>query len=86
MRLRKKHQRTLEALFSNPVPATLKWRQIEALFTALGATKEERRGSRVTFKLDGRSAVFHRPHTRKEARRYQVREMREFLEEIGITP
>ena len=86
MRLRKKHQRTLEALFSNPVPATLKWQQIEALFKALGATKEERRGSRVTFKLDGRGAVFHRPHTRKEARQYQVREIREFLEEIGITP
>ena len=86
MHLRKKHQRTLEAIFSTRVPATLKWQQIEALFKALGATKEERRGSAVTFKLRGRSIALHRPHTRKEAQRYQIREAREFLEEIGITP
>ena len=86
MRLRKKHQRTLEALFSNPVPATLKWQQIEALFTALGATKEERRGSRVTFKLSGRSVAFHRPHAGKDTQQYQIRDARIFLEKIGITP
>ena len=85
-RLSKKHQRTLAAIFSKKVPATLPWRRIEALFMALGATKEEGRGSSVTFKLRDKEAMFHRPHPRKEAKRYQVREARDFLGEVGITP
>ena len=85
-RLNKKHQKTLEAIFSTQIPATLQWRRIEALFMALGATKKERSGSTVIFKLQGEDALFHRPHPRKEAKRYQVQKAREFLEQVGITP
>ena len=82
--LNKKHQRTLEAIFSTQIPFTLKWQRIESLFKALGATKAERRGSAVTFKLNGESVVFHLPHPRKEAKRYQVRRARNFLKKVGI--
>lgn len=85
-RLNKKHQRTLEAIFSTQIPATLQWRRIEALFMALGATKKEGSGSIVTFKLKDEDALFHRPHPQKEAKRYHVRKAREFLEQVGITP
>ena len=85
VRLNKKHQRTLEAIFSTQTPATLQWRRIEALFRALGATKEEGRGSSVNFKLEGKTTTFHRPHNRKEANRYQVRDARDFLKQVGIT-
>jgi len=44
VRLNKKHQKTLAAIFSTQVPATLQWRRIEALFMALGATKKEGSG------------------------------------------
>ena len=86
VRLSKKHQKTLEAIFSTQTPATLPWRRIEALFMALGATKEEGRGSAVNFKLEGKTTTFHRPHNRKEANRYQVRDARDFLKQVGITP
>ncbi|MDD9973091.1 MAG: type II toxin-antitoxin system HicA family toxin [Candidatus Poribacteria bacterium] len=86
VRLSKKHQRTLEAIFSTQVPTTLQWRRIEALFMALGATKKEGSGSIVTFKLKDEDALFHRPHPQKEAKRYHVRKAREFLEQVGITP
>ena len=86
VRLNKKHQRTLEAIFNTQVPATLQWRRIEALFKALGATKKEGSGSIVTFKLKDEDVLFHRPHPRKEAKRYQVRKARDFLEQVGITP
>ena len=86
VRLNKKHQRTLQAIFNTHTPATLQWRRIEALFKALGATKEEARGSAVNFKLSGKTVTFHRPHNRKEAKRYQIRRARNFLEEIEITP
>ena len=85
-RLNKRHQRTLAAIFSPQVPATLSWRRIEVLLMALGATKEEGRGSAVTFKLNGEHTTFHRPHPQKEAKRYHVRDAREFLEKVGITP
>lgn len=31
-------------------------------------------------------ASFHRPHPEKEAKRYQVRDAREFLIQIGVKP
>jgi hypothetical protein len=86
VRLNKKHQKTLEAIFSTQVPATLQWRRIEALFMALGARKKEGSGSIVTFKLKDEDALFHRPHPQKEAKRYHVRKAKEFLEQVGITP
>ena len=86
VRLSKKHQKTLEAIFSTQTPATLHWRRIEALFMALGGIKDERRGSSVTFELNGKTVMLHRPHPRKEVNRYQIRRVRNFLEEVGITP
>jgi len=80
------HRRTLAAVFSTPVPATLEWRKIEALLLALGAEVVEGSGSRVAFVLNDRRADFHRPHPGKEAKRYQVRAVREFLEMAGIQP
>ena len=85
VRLNKKHQRTLTAVFSKEVPATLQWRRIEALFMALGAIKDEKRGSSVTFELNGKTVTLHRPHPRKEVNRYQIRRVRNFFEEVGIT-
>ena len=46
----------------------------------------EGNGSRVEFEKDGIIASFHRPHPDKEAKRYQVRDAREFLMQIGVTP
>ena len=79
-------RRTLEAIFSTPAPSGLAWRQIEALFVALGAQVIEGRGSRVRFELHGVIATFHRPHPHKEAKPYQVRDAREFLMQAGIRP
>ena len=31
-------------------------------------------------------ASFHRPHPAKEAKRYQLRDARDFLVRIGVTP
>ncbi|MDE0466889.1 MAG: type II toxin-antitoxin system HicA family toxin [Candidatus Poribacteria bacterium] len=86
IRLNKKHQRTLEDIFSKQVPATLQWRRVETLFIALGAIKKERKGSGIVFHLNGKRVTFHIPHPQKEVHRYQIRRARNFLEEVGITP
>lgn len=86
MPMNKRHQKTLESIFITPVPSSLEWKRIEALFVALGAQVIEGRGSRVRFELHGVIATFHRPHPQKEAKPYQVRDARNFLEQAGIKP
>ena len=81
-----KHRKTLVAVFSDPVPASLAWVDIEALLVSLGCDLVEGSGSRVRFVYRGVVASFHRPHPRKEAKRYQIRDAREFLTKIGMTP
>jgi hypothetical protein len=46
----------------------------------------EHNGSRVRFKKDGLIATFHRPHPTKEAKPYQVRDARQFIESLGVKP
>jgi hypothetical protein len=84
--MNKTHRKTLEAIFQHPVPASLEWRRIESLFQAVGAKVIEGTGSRVRFELNGVIGTFHRPHPQKEAKPYQVRDARAFLEKAGILP
>ena len=84
--MNKRHQKTIETIFRNPIPKSLAWSKIESLFVTLGATVVEGRGSRVRFELNGVVGTFHRPHPRKEAKPYQVRDARYFLEQAGIQP
>lgn len=81
-----KHRRTLIAIFIDPVTGTLEWVAVENLLIAAGARIIEGRGSRVRFEKDGEIETFHRPHPAKEAKRYQVRAARLFLERIGVRP
>ena len=84
--MNKAHHRTLVAICSQPISAGLEWRRIEALFVALGAQTIEGSGSRVRFVLNDVVATFHRPHPAKEAKPYQIRDARSFLEAAGIRP
>lgn len=80
------HRKTLIALFGDPVPTTLEWRRIEALLVAIGCQVIEGNGSRVRFEKNGHVATFHRPHPAKEAKPYQVRDARHYLENLGVRP
>lgn len=84
--MNRKHKRTLAKVFSDPVSGGVEWSAIESLMVAAGAEVVEGRGSRVRFEKDGEIATFHRPHPAKEAKRYQVRDARGFLQRIGVTP
>jgi hypothetical protein len=84
--MNKRHRVTLAAIFATPTPANLRWSNIEALFRALGATVQEREGSRVVVALGGAVRVFHRPHPRPEVGRATVRDVRDFLIQAGVSP
>ena len=79
-------RKTLQSIFVSPTPSALEWRKIESLLLALGAQVIEGNGSRVRFELNGIVASFHRPHPKKEAKPYQVRDAKEFLILAGIQP
>lgn len=49
----RKHIKTLTAIFARPVSGNVQWREIEALFKALGVSIQEREGSRVAVVLFG---------------------------------
>jgi hypothetical protein len=81
-----KHRKTLAAIFTDPVPAGIKWRDIEALLRALGGELVEGRGSRVTVFLGEAKATFHRPHPRPDTDKGAVRALRRFLLQTGLRP
>ena len=82
----RKHNRTLRAIFSDPVQSGILWRDIETMLKSLGAEISERRGSRICISLNDIDAVFHRPHPRKETDKGAVCSMRRFLKEAGFEP
>ena len=86
MDLNNKQRKTLELIFTNPLPSNIIWQDIENLFIALGGRVSQGEGSRVRVKLNEIKAVFHEPHPQKETDKGAVKSVREFLIEAGIEP
>ena len=85
--MKRKHQKTLEALFTRPVSANIRWSDIEALLIALGANVEEREGSRVVVIFPNHTpAVFHRPHPSPMTDKGAVGVVRNWLDSMGYRP
>ncbi len=84
--MRAKHRKTLKALFATPTRTNLAFADIEALIIALGGEVRSGEGSRIAFELKGRRMFLHRPHPGREAKRYQVEEVRAFLQSVDVTP
>jgi hypothetical protein len=81
-----KHQKTLRAIFTTPVPVDILWVDIVTLFETLGATITQGRGSRVRVLLNEQRAVFHEPHPERVTDKGAVKSVREFLLNAGVKP
>jgi len=84
--MKTKHRRTLEAIFATPTRAGIVFSDIEALVIAIGGEVREGEGSRVVFELKESRRYLHRPHPGKEAKKYQIEELREWLRYLEVTP
>lgn len=84
--MKTKHRKTLAAIFAKPTRANIKLRDIEALIKALGGEIREGDGSRVVLEISGKKEYAHRPHPGKEARKYLVEKIREWLTSLEVTP
>jgi len=80
------HLKTLIAIFTDPVSPGIRWAAVEALLIAAGCRLIEGAGSRVSFEKAQMIASFYRPHPGKEAKRYQIKDAREYLTKLGVTP
>lgn len=81
-----KQKKTLEQIFRRPDSASIRWEDIESLFTALGAKITEAEGSRVCVRLFGGIQVFHRPHPSPCADKGAVASIRKWLKKNGVMP
>ena len=84
--MKRKHQATLAQIYARPVSGSIEWADIESLLASLGASIEEREGSRVGVVLFGQVKVFHRPHPSPDTDKGAVASIRKWLEENGVTP
>jgi hypothetical protein len=84
--MKRKSQRTLDAIFAHPTSANVKWREIEGLFRELGAEISEREGSRIAVVLFKEVRVFHRPHPAPDTDKGAVASIRKWFEQHGVTP
>ena len=84
--MNKRHRRTFDAIFAQPISGNIKWKDVESLLRNLGADLTERSGSRVALSLNNCVAVFHRPHPSPNMDKGAIRDLRRFLQKAGITP
>ncbi len=80
----RKHDKTLAALFVDPVRANIAWVDVLGLLSSLGAEITQGSGSRVRVALGEAKAVFHEPHPEKKLSRPAVRSVRDFLVRAGV--
>jgi len=84
--MKRKHQKILEQIFSHPVSANIKWKDIEALFSSLGAELIEHEGSRIEVFLFNEVRVYHRPHPRPDTDKGAVVSIKKWLKENEVLP
>ena len=84
--MKRKHQKTLDAIYARPVSVNIQWHDIEALFVELGADISEREGSRIAVVLFDEVRVFHRPHPSPDTDKGAVASIRKWFEQHGVAP
>ena len=81
-----RNRQTLEAIFTEPAPKDIHWDALVRLVKALGGTVKQGAGSRVRMTVLTQRWVIHQPHPQPALKRYQVDQVRERLEALGVTP
>lgn len=84
--MKARHRRTLEAIFSIPTRGGIVFSDIEALIVSVGGEVREGEGSRIVFEIKGSRKYLHRPHPGKDAKKYQVEELREWFVKLEVKP
>lgn len=81
----RKHHRVLSAILDGPVSGNIHWREIESLLRHLGAQIEPGHGARMRVVLNGVEGTLHVPHHSGVCDKNDVRHLRDFLNEAGVS-
>ena len=81
--MQRRHQKTLDEIFQKPDRKSVLWSDFITVLHALDADITEKGGSMVGIRLNGRYAVFHRPHPGNEIYPSDLKRIRRFLVESG---
>lgn len=74
-----RRKKTLEAIISRPTKGNILFSDIEGLVKALEGDVRDGAGSRLVFELGGQRKYMHRPHPDKDAKKYQIDDLRDWL-------
>ena len=86
-RLNSKQRRTLEGIFKNPTPSDIRSDDVKSLIEALGgtiSTKGRTSGSRIRIVIGEYYANLHDPHPSPAFCKAAIKDLRKFLEKIGV--
>lgn len=81
-----KNRKIYDAIFAKPIGCNILWTEVVTLVLVLGGDVIQGDGSKVRFDLNGISLNIHSPHPQKELKRYQVKAVRDFLNNAGVEP
>ena len=84
--MNKKQRKNLADIYEKPTRCDVSWRNVEALFKAIGADIFEGEGSRVSVVFNKRVLNIHKPHSIGNLKKYVVEKVRDFLNSIGVKP
>jgi len=80
-----KHLHLLQAIYHEPPSSNIHWREIESLFSHLGATIESAHGARFRIVLNRFEFFMHHPHNNSTCPKQEIKQLREFLARAGVT-
>ncbi len=81
-----KHDTLMHAIFQDPLPANIHWRELESLLNHLGVHMEPSHGARFKVTLHAVSDFVHHPHNNSACSRDLLKQVRTFLANAGVSP
>jgi hypothetical protein len=81
-----RQRKTLQRVFRVPTPNDIPWSQVESLFRHTGFEIEYGMGSRVKMERGEDTFTCHRPHPSKQTNPDTIRDIRDFLAQVGVRP
>ncbi|BAS67969.1 MAG: type II toxin-antitoxin system HicA family toxin [Gammaproteobacteria bacterium] len=79
-----KHRKTLDRLLTKPALKNIKFSDIDNLLIAIGLVRSEGSGSRIVFRFGDAFIVLHKPHPNNEVKTYVIKQLQNFLKDIGV--
>ena len=70
----------------SPLPANIRWSEVESMLLAMGIEVRQRSGSRVMLRFGEYKYTVHLPHPSPNMRHDRVRDLVKFLRRIGVVP